>query len=268
MIIIEEYKQEIIEFIETNNLKDIYTIENKFYNEYRHNLYVYIRVSTEKQEFGRQLLELYQWAKNNHINICIDNIFCDKYTGKTLKRVAYTELRKYTKKGDYILISELTRLGRDWDAIKEEWYLLKSQGINILITDFKDLSSPLPNEETTKMNVDRKFMQELTFNAILYASCKKLEEVSRTTKAGVQKARLQGKRIGKPRGRNSSKYNFIKTLKYMVDNDVGQKIATRKTGYPIITFKKDLKKCYDIYNTKNYAQILTKIQGEKKWQLF
>lgn len=177
-------------------------------------------------------------------------------------------MRKHTQKGDYILVSELTRLGRDWDAIKKEWYLLKAQNINILITDFKDLSSPLPTEEQTVMNIDKKFMQELTFNAILYASCKKLEEVSRTTKAGIKKARLEGKRIGKPRGKKCSKENFMRTLKYMVNNNVGQKIATRKTGYSERTFKRDMQKCYNIYNTRDYKQILDKLQGEKKWELF
>ena len=265
---INEHKQEIIDFIESNNLNDIYTKENKFYELYNHNLYVYIRVSTEKQEFGRQLLEIYEWAKRKNITICIDYIFCDKYTGKTLNRKSYEELRKHTKKDDYILVSEVSRLGRDWDCVKEEWYLLKAQNINILIMDYDLLSATLPNEKNITMNVDRKFMQESIFNGILYVACKKIEEVSKSTKVGLKNAKLKGKKLGKPRGLNSNKENFIKTLKLMIDNNISQKCATNKTGYPEITFKKDLKRFYLIYNTKDYKTILENIKKDNKCQLF
>ena len=83
-------KTEILEFIELfsndekyKDIKNYITIENDFLNKYNNDLYVYIRESTEKQEFGRQIIELYKWLKNKDIKICIDFIYCDKYTGKS-----------------------------------------------------------------------------------------------------------------------------------------------------------------------------------------
>ena len=79
-----EYKNEIIKFIYDNNLTDIFTEQDFFFEKYHCKIYVYLRVSTEKQDFGRQLLEIYKWAKEKNITICIDNIYFDKYTGKKL----------------------------------------------------------------------------------------------------------------------------------------------------------------------------------------
>ncbi len=263
------YKQEIIDFINDNKLNDVFTVENKFMNDYKVNLYVYLRVSTEKQEFGRQLLELHEWAKKKNTFICIDYIFCDKYTGKTLKRQAYQELKENIKENDYILVTEVSRLGRNWDDIKKEWYKLKADNINLLVMDYDLLSANLPNEQAMIMNVDKKYMQESIFNGILYASCKKIEEVSISTKNGLKKARLQGKVVGKPKGIYNTKENFIKTLDYMITNQVGQDKATMWTRYPVKSFKNDLKKCYIKYNTKDYKEILNKVRkDDAKWEQF
>ena len=68
-----------------------------------------------------------------------------------------------------------------------------------------------------------------------------------------------GKPIGKPLTSKSSINNFINTLDYMVSNNVGQKLGT-KTGYPIITFKNDLKKYYTLYNVNSYSELLTRLK--------
>ena len=71
----KKWAEEIKIFINDNNMQDVFTNENIFYNLYNCNLYVYIRVSTEKQDFGRQLLELYNSAKKHNIKIYIKNIY-------------------------------------------------------------------------------------------------------------------------------------------------------------------------------------------------
>lgn len=265
----KEYKQEIIDFINKNSLDDVFTTEDIFYNDYKCHLYIYFRVSTENQDFGRQILELYEWAKKKNITVCIDYIYCDKYTGKTLKRQAYQELRQNAKENDYILVTEVSRLGRNWDDIKKEWYKLKVDNINLLVMDYDLLSASLPNEQATTMTVDRKFMQENIFNGILYASCKKIEEVSKSTKNGLKKARLQGKQIGKPKSEHNTKENFIKTLEYIINNHVGQDKACLLCNFPTMSFKILLKKCYNKYNTKNYQEILNKIKEDTiEWEQF
>ena len=70
---------------------------------------------------------------------------------------------------------------------------------------------------------------------------------------------------GKPRISKSSIDNFIRTLDYMVSNNVGQKLGTKHTSYPIITFKNDLKKYYQMYSVHSYRELLDKIKVVMKY---
>ena len=247
---------------EYKDIKEYITTDNDFYNKYNCNLYVYLRVSTEKQEFGRQIIELYKWLKENNIKININNIFCDKYTGKKLTRENYIRLKDKLKNGDYLIISELNRLGRNWDNTKKEWQYLSDNIINVIILDNKLLSANLPSENKSELTLENKFIRDIVFNAINYVASKKIEEVSKSTKAGMEKARLSGKQIGRSRTSLASKDNFIKTLELMVNNDIGQYRATTITKYPKSTFTRDLCLYYKKYDTKNYKTILKQLSEE------
>ncbi len=260
-----EYKKELVDYIKEKKCNDVFTSENIFYQMYGCNLYIYIRVSTGKQDFGRQIEELEEWAKKKNISITIDNIYCDKYTGKSVNRPAYQELKKVIKSGDYLVTSNLSRLGRNWDAIKKEWYDLEYNHINRIITDNIDLSVELPNENKEEQSLGRKMIQDIAFSACLYSACMKIKEVSESTKYGLVKARNEGKIIGRPRSKKSTKSNFIKTLELMVNDGIGQKLATRKTGYPESSFKIELKNLYSTYNTKDYKELLKKLKDDPKW---
>lgn len=62
-----------------------------------------------------------------------------------------------------------------------------------------------------------------------YSAQKEREKISQRTKEGLQHVKMNGsksgKPIGHPRSTKSSITNFIKTLEYMVSNNVGQKLA-------------------------------------------
>ena len=51
----------------------------------------------------------------------------------------------------------------------------------------------------------------------------------------------------------------------MIENNVGQKRASYHTSYPTFTLKRDLKRCYDKYNTKDYKTILDRIKNDIEW---
>ena len=257
------FKNEILDYIKSNNMDDIFTNENTFFSLYGCNLFIYLRVSTERQDFGRQLVELCEWAKNKNITIFIDSIFFDKYTGKSLKRDGYQEMKKRLKNGDYLVTSNLSRLGRNWDDIKKEWNQLEYDNIKRIIIDNANLCVELPNEKVLEMTLSRKMMQDITFSALLYGACLKLQEVSETTKDGLKKAKLQGKKIGRPTSEYNTKENFIKTLEKMINENIGQQKAVLLTKYPPIAFKKAIKEYYQKYNTKDYKKILKKLKEEE-----
>ena len=105
-------KNEILEILEllsaNDKYKDInkyFTIKNNFFNLYKRQLYAYLRVSTGAQDFSRQIIELYKWLKKKNLSICIDNIYCDKYTGKRLNRKEYNCVRNLLTENDYLILN-------------------------------------------------------------------------------------------------------------------------------------------------------------------
>lgn len=260
------YRKEIIDFIKEKKMEDVFTLENTFFEFYKCELYVYLRVSTKKQDFRRQLIEIYEWSKRKKIQIYVNNIFFDKYSGKKEKceRYGYMALKERIKEKDYLLTTNLNRLGRNWDDIKKEWYSLECDNINRIIIDNDNLSVELPNELKKEMSLNRKMVQDITFSACLYSACQKIEEVRQSTRDGLKDAIAQGKVIGKPRGENSTIQNFINTLKLQVEKGYTQKSASLMTKYPERTYKNDLKSYYEKYNTRDLKIILKKVERENK----
>ena len=251
----KKWAEEIKIFINDNNMQDVFTNENIFYNLYNCNLYVYIRVSTEKQDFGRQLLELYNWAKKHNIKIYIKNIFFDKFTGKKITRDGYQTVREELKKGDYFITTNLNRLGRNWDEIKKEWYNMETNHINRIILDNENLSVELPNEEKQEISLSRKFIQDISFSAVLYSACQKIQEVSETTKDGRKKAAAKGHFPGRPAAKNSKIETFIKILKLQIEDGLTSDEAIKKVKMPRNTYFVWLRKYKNDYKVNTIQEV-------------
>ena len=91
-------------------------------------IYGYARVSSKDQNLARQL-ETMKSYKN------IDEVFCDKQSGKDFERKEYERLKSIVKKGDEVIIKELDRLGRNKEGVKEEIKWFKEQGVTLRILD-------------------------------------------------------------------------------------------------------------------------------------
>lgn len=251
----QEQFNEIINFIKNANMLDVFTFTNDFFDKFGKNIYSYIRVSTDNQDFGRQLLELYKWCKTRNITIPIKNIFFDKYTGKKLDRGGYNDLKLKIGSWDYLIVSELNRLGRNWDMIKDEWESFQKDNINIIIQDNNMLSAPLPNENSPKVTLEYKFIQSIVFNAINYVASKKIEEVSRTTKDGLEKAKLKGVKLGRPVGKYTSLDNFINVLKLQIEDGYSLNPVLNKTRFPKATYFNWLKKYMNENNLSSKEEV-------------
>lgn len=145
---------------------------------------IYVRVSTDKQEADNQLLQLRQYAAKCSYSVYKEYI--DVISGKE-KRPAYDELYKdahlmaferllfwdlsrFSRSGTlYTLqkLKELENLGIDWESYQDQY--LRSAG------QFKDVVLSILS---TIAKIER-------------------EKISERTKAGLERARAQGKPIGK-----------------------------------------------------------------------
>ncbi len=99
--------------------------------------YGYARVSTSKQELGRQIKALMDFG------IKKEDIFVDKFTGKSYDRDGFKKLCSIVKAGDTVVAEELNRVGRtskELLAILENW---EKQGIVFIsLKENIDLSTP------------------------------------------------------------------------------------------------------------------------------
>ena len=91
-------------------------------------IYFYTRVSTKEQNLARQLEEAKSY-KN------VDEVFCDKQSGKTYDRPEYDRLKSIVRKGDEVIVKEMDRLGRNKDATKNEIKWFKDNGITLRILE-------------------------------------------------------------------------------------------------------------------------------------
>ena len=90
--------------------------------------YFYARISFKDQNLARQL-ETAKAYKD------IDEVFCDKQSGKNFDRAEYIRLKATVVPGDEVVIKELDRLGRDKEGIKEEIRWFKEHGVILRILD-------------------------------------------------------------------------------------------------------------------------------------
>ena len=221
--------------------------------------YCYIRVSCDKQEYDRQI----QILKDKGF---IDGINCEfveeTFTGTKTKRPKFDEMIKKMEKGDTLVCESLSRLSRSGviktlDLITD--FIQKKQiNVTILKEGFYLQAGEKPDANTNLLlgifSVLGQFERDLT---------------SERTREGLKAVKKKGTKLGKPRSGFSTKENFIKTLEYIVNNNVGQSKATLICRYPKDTFQKDIKKCYEKYNTKDYKTILENIKEDKtEWEQF
>ena len=92
---------------------------------------LYVRVSTDKQDYQRQVSELQEWAKGRYEVI---GTYSEKISGakKNADRPQLTEaLNAAIKEQATIVVWELSRLGRDTDELLRTVLDLKGKGVNV-----------------------------------------------------------------------------------------------------------------------------------------
>ena len=226
------------------------------------NYYAYMRVSTIKQDIARQKQAINDYEKEKGINIPKDNYYVDYYTGKTFDRENYQKMVSSMNKGDYLIVKEVDRLGRNWDLIKQEWTRLQDLGVKIIIIDLPILSDALPNETEMLTGLTGRLIKEQMLTLMCYSAQLERDKISKRTKEALAEKKIHGtksgKPIGKPKSIRNTKTSFIDTLKLLCEG-YSQANACYKTNFPISTLKTYLKRLYNEYNTHDYNLILNRV---------
>ena len=213
--------------------------------------YCYIRISTDKQDYIRQENIL---KENGYIDGVNCEYVTETFTGKTKTRPVVRAIIEKLKPNDNIVATELSRIARsvkDFNELLDEIMNIKKANVKIIKENFNLLANG-------RMDAMTKLILNITS---AFAEFER-DIIADRTREALKAKQKNNVILGKPRGEKSSKNNFIKTIELMVNDEIGQRKAAMMTGYPERTFKKDLKKCYDKYKTKDYKKILKAIKED------
>jgi DNA invertase Pin-like site-specific DNA recombinase len=147
----------------------------------------YVRVSDISQNEERQLVAISDLA------IPQGNIYIDKQSGKDFNRPAYQALVERLQPGDLLYILSIDRLGRNYEEIQHQWWLLtKEKGVDIVVLDMPLLD--------TRLNKDLMgtFIADLVLQILSFCVHTERDSIKSRQLAGIAAAKAKGVRFGRP----------------------------------------------------------------------
>ncbi|MCM3394857.1 MULTISPECIES: recombinase family protein [Cytobacillus] len=154
------------------------------------NKYGYIRVSSKDQNEGRQVKKMIDKGVEAR------RIFIDKASGKDFNRPQYQTLIKVLGEGDLLYIDALDRLGRNYDAVINEWkYITRELKADIVILENETLFDSRKFREMGDMG---KLMEDQFLSLLSYVADQERKKIKQRQAEGIALAKQQGKHLGRP----------------------------------------------------------------------
>ncbi len=173
-------------------------------------VYGYCRISTAKQSIERQIRNIQ--AENNKAVIVQEVFTGTKITG----RKEWEKLLKKVKAGDTIIFDSVSRMSRNADEGIEVYFKLMDQGVNLIFlkeryidtdtykNEIKDRIELTGADEDEIFKGINNYFRKLAKRQIKIAfdqAEKEVEDLHQRTKEGIETARLNGKQIGRAKGK-------------------------------------------------------------------
>ena len=159
-------------------------------------IWAYYRVSTERQDYHSQKIGVDDYCRRN--NLIIDKEVIDDGVSGTVKAKdrKLSKILKQAVVGDIVITSELSRFGRSTIDILDTCNIFASRGVKVI---FLKQNMQLDNTPVGKL---------LT---AIFAAFSELERdlIAARTREGIEKARLAGKKIGRPKGKGFRKLDIF-----------------------------------------------------------
>lgn len=148
--------------------------------------YAYLRVSTDRQDLENQRLEIASYAARN--GLAVDEWLAVEISSrKDVRQRRIVELLGKLKRGDVLVVSEVSRLARSMREVHNIMGDLASKKVTVHIIK-QGMVARGEGDLTTKILV----------NAFAVAAEMERELISQRTKNGLARAKAQGKKLGNP----------------------------------------------------------------------
>lgn len=155
-------------------------------------LAIYLRVSTRKQETENQSLAIEQWLASRGLSWAdVDYRLEDVESGTEDQRAGFQELWRLVKEGKVhaMVVFEISRLSRRQRTLIDFLYDCVEGGVTVYSVKESYLAEWLREPRARAIVVG--------LLSILYDLERQM--ISDRTKAGLERARMQGKTVGRPR---------------------------------------------------------------------
>ena len=151
--------------------------------------YGYARVSSRSQNLDRQIEELKAFGLTE------SQLYIDQQSGKDFDRQAYRQLKDVLRPQDLLVIKSIDRLGRNYQAILEEWAdLTKRQDVQIVVLDM-----PLLDTRSRPDNLVGCFISDLVLQILSFVAENERINIKTRQAEGIRIAKEKGKHLGRPR---------------------------------------------------------------------
>ena len=164
---------------------------------------IYTRVSKEEQHPESQIQQLKKFVELSKWDIY--KIYIDKISGRITDRPQFQQMLKdaRTHKFDIVIVWSLDRFSRE--GIRNNLnYLERLKKHNVT---FKSYTEPL-------IDTGQEGVWEIIFAILSWVAKREAIRISERTKAGLERAKAQGKQLGRPKGSKDkkvrSKVNYYK----------------------------------------------------------
>lgn len=194
----------------------------------------YIRVSTEKQDLDRQRFLLLEYAHKERIQID-EFVEVEVSSRKSQAERRIDELLTKLEEGDLLLVIEISRLGRNMLETLNIANTLTERGISL-----RCIRQP----EINTSGIHGKLIMAI----FGYFAEAERDFISLRTKQGLEAARAQGKKLGRPKGCKNKKGLVLDPFKDEI-------MAYMKLGLPVASIRKiingkvERKLSYNTYST-------------------
>jgi len=191
--------------------------------------YAYIRVSTDKQETENQRFEILKYANGKRLG----NVeFIEETVSgrKSWKDRKIGTLIPELKKGDILIVTELSRLGRSMLEIMELLSILLRAGVELHV---------VKNNQVLKDDLQSKVF------AMAFSIAAEIERelISQRTREALRRRKAEGKPLGRPKGSYSSKLDrYREQIEELRAKGVSLSSIARILGVPYSTLWNYLKR--------------------------
>lgn len=186
----------------------------------------YARVSSNEQNESRQIEILKQAGVNEK------NIYVEKASGKNfIDRTEWTKLLANSIIGDTIVITELDRLGRNKEEIKDTFQLIEKKGLKLEILNMPLLNTGISNPLIADL------IRPIVLELLGYIAEQERKTIIKRQREGYNslkkddKGRMLSKKTGRPVGRKNAYDNMTKEQKNYIQLWIEKRINIKECIY-------------------------------------